>query len=64
MLRLALVVAIAGIAIGLLLRAMLDVIYQIGITPLAVALGFLAVGILQIATIWFWHDTKRFFSSQ
>jgi hypothetical protein len=51
MLRLALVVAIAGITIGLLLRAMLDVIYQIGITPLAVALGFLADGILQMATI-------------
>ena len=64
MLRLALVVAIAGIAIGLLLRAMLDVIYQIGITPLAVALRFLAVGMLQMASIWFWHDTKRFFSSQ
>jgi len=62
MIRLAIVVIVAGVTIGLLLRIMLSVIDSMGITPLAVAIGFSAVAILQMATIWYWHDTQRILS--
>ncbi|GEM_PF-6962843 len=61
MLRLAIAVIVAGSLIALFLQAMLNIIYESGITPVSVVLGLFAVGILQMATIWFWNDTKRLF---
>ena len=61
MLRLAIAVIITGVSIALILRAMLLSIYESGITPVSVVLGLFAVGVLQMATIWFWTDTKRMF---
>ena len=61
MLRLAIAVIITGVSIALILRAMLLSIYESGITPVSVVLGLFAVGVLQMATIWFWTDTKRVF---
>ncbi len=63
MLRLAIAVIVAGVSIALILRAMLLSIYESGITPVSVVLGLFAVGVLQMATIWFWTDTKRVFPS-
>jgi len=61
MLRLAIAAIAAGISIALTLGVMLRSIYESGITPMSVVLGLFAVGILQMATIWFWNDTKRVF---
>ena len=61
MLRLAIAVIVAGVSIALILQAMLLSIYESGITPVSVVLGLFAVGVLQMATIWFWTDTKRVF---